>query len=513
MVFLIFPTQLFSNIKHLINWNNNNSNKNKIIYLIEEPRYFTDFAFHKLKLAYHRASMKKYYDFLKKKKFNIKYIDFEKVTKIFYLSLKSESDIISIISPGDFKLEKKLETIFGKKLVILDNINWLIKLDELEYVKNLIYKNSKYSHNEFYKYQRIKLDILIDSTNKPVGGKWSYDTLNRLSLPKEYKVPVTTSKKLSNKYVKEAINYVNKHWSNNYGSLDNFIYPIDTNSSLKWLDKFLKDRLGNFGPYQDAVKESEPFLFHSVISPMMNIGLLTDTQVVLKSYKYYLTHKKSISIESFEGFIRQVIGWRNYVYTIYMLEGPRLYESNYLKHQNQLNNKFWTGNTGIKPIDSIINKIVAYAYAHHIERLMYLGNFMLICMVDPKEVYKIFMEWTIDAYDWVMIPNVFGMSQYADKSMMTRPYFSSSNYINKMGSFKKDEITFEKKQSFFPNESWNVIWDALYYNFIDKHEKILRKNYAIAQQVKHWDNKSDEEKNQIKKIAKKYLSELFTKNL
>lgn len=183
-----------------------------------------------------------------------------------------------------------------------------------------------------------------------------------------------------------------------------------------------------------------------------------------------------------------------------MLDGAKLFESNHLKHQTELNDKFWTGKTSIKPVDSIINKFVTYAYAHHIERLMYLGNFMLICMVDPKEVYRIFMEWSIDAYEWVMIPNVFGMSQYADGgTMMTRPYFSSSNYINKMSSFKRDGL-------------WDVIWDALYYNFIDKHNKIFRKNYAIAQQVKHWDNKSDEEKKQIRKTAKNYLSQLFNKN-
>jgi deoxyribodipyrimidine photolyase-related protein len=497
MVFLIFPTQLFSDIKHLTNWINNNSKNNQIIYLIEEPIYFTDFNYHKLKLAYHRASMKKYFDFLKNKKLNVKYIDYFKVTKLFYSSIKSESNTISIIDPGDFKLKKKLETIFEKKLIILDNINWLININELEYIKKLIYTNSNYSHDKFYKYQRKKLDILIDSTNKPDGGKWSYDTHNRLALPKNHKVPITISKKLNNKYVKEAINYVNKNWSNNYGSLEHFIYPIDTNSSLKWLDKFLKERLCNFGPYEDAVNESEPFIYHSVLSPMMNIGILTDTQVVTKSYEYYLAHKKYISIESFEGFIRQVIGWRNYVYTVYMLEGPKLFESNNLKHKTKLNDKFWTGQTEIKPIDSIINKLVTYAYAHHIERLMYLGNFMLICMVDPKEVYRIFMEWTIDAYEWVMIPNIFGMSQYADGgTMMTRPYFSSSNYINKMSSYKRDG-------------EWDIIWDALYYNFINKHDKLLKNNYATAIQVKHWYNKTDKEKKSIKKIAKQYLTKLF----
>lgn len=487
MTFLIFPTQLYSDTSHL----------KSPIYLIEEPRYFNDFAFHKLKLAYHRASMKKYYDLLKKKKFNVKYIDCEKATS-FYKTIKSENEFINIFYPGDFPLQKKLENIFGKKLVILENINFLIKTNELEDIKKLIYKNTRYSHDEFYKYQRKKLSILIEKNDKPTGGKWSYDSENRLPLPSNIDVPDVVSKVKSDKYIKESIKYVNQNWSKNYGSLDHFIYPIDSKSSKLWLKKFLEERLSKFGAYEDAVSEAEPFVFHSVLSPMMNIGLLTDEEVVTISYEYYLDNKKSIPIESFEGFIRQVIGWRNYVYTLYILEGDKMRTSNQLKHNNKLNEKFWTGQTNMVPIDSIINKIVKYSYAHHIERLMYLGNFMLLCQVNPDEVYRIFMEWTIDAYDWVMVPNVYGMSQFATPIMMTRPYFSSSNYINKMSTFKVKK-----------NDNWSDTWDALYYNFIFKHKTLLKSNYAVARQVKHWDNKSELEQNIIKKKAKDYLDKLF----
>ena len=169
---------------------------------------------------------------------------------------------------------------------------------------------------------------------------------------------------------------------------------------------------------------------------------------------------------------------------------------NYLKHHNKLNDKFWTGQTGLEPVDTIIQKLVKYAYAHHIERLMYLGNFLLICLVDPKEVYRIFMEWSVDSYDWVMVPNVFGMSQYASPMMMTRPYFSSSNYIIKMSDYKKDG-------------NWDKIWDGLYYNFINKHQAIFKKNYAIAYQVKHWENKTDNEQKQLINIANGFLKKLF----
>ena len=176
-----------------------------------------------------------------------------------------------------------------------------------------------------------------------------------------------------------------------------------------------------------------------------------------------------------------------------------MFESNQLKHNNKINERWWNGTTDIKPIDSIIHKIIKYAYAHHIERLMYLGNFMLLCFIDPKDVYKIFMEWTIDAYDWVMVPNIFGMSQYSTSIMMTRPYFSSSNYINKMSTFKKSSL----------ENSWSDIWDALYYNFINKHQEIFKKNYAIAQQVKNWNNKTDSEQKIIIKKANDYIKSLL----
>jgi deoxyribodipyrimidine photolyase-related protein len=231
----------------------------------------------------------------------------------------------------------------------------------------------------------------------------------------------------------------------------------------------------------------------------MNIGIITDKQVVNISYKYYLSHSKTITIQSFEGFIRQVIGWRNYVYTIYLLEGNKMNKLNYLKHNNEITNKFykklWEGNTGIEPIDDIINKIINYSYAHHIERLMYLGNFLLLCQIKPEHVYNIFMEWTIDAYDWVMVPNIYGMSQFATTQMMTRPYFSSSNYILKMSTYKKAK--------------WCNIWDSLYYYFIFNNRDMLKKIYATAMQVKHWDNKSSKDKEEIIKLAKLYLKELL----
>jgi deoxyribodipyrimidine photolyase-related protein len=492
MIYLIFPCQLFSDIKHLKNAQH--------IYIIEEPRYFTDFAFHKLKLAYHRASMKTYYDKIKKKlkSCKINYIDYTDATNKFYTNLTKthQKSAIYYMDTADIILNAKLDRLI-KNIIRQDTLNFLIKPTEFPDIKKIIINptSNRYSHDKFYKYQRLKLNILLDKQNRPLNRKWTFDTENRLPLPKNH-VPVQISFIKPNKYIhkiiQEAKTYTEQNFPNNYGLLDNFIYPINSRQSLVWLVQFLKKRLLNFGSYQDAVSDQDMFVYHSVLSPMMNIGLLTDMQVLKISYEYYLANKAKISIQSYEGFIRQIIGWRNYVYLIYNLERENLYESNQLNHQNKINKNWWTASLNIPVLDFIINKIINYSYAHHIERLMYLGNFMLLCRIHPKEVYRIFMEWTIDAYDWVMVPNIFGMSQYASNIMMTRPYFSSSNYIRKMSTFTK-------------SGDWSDIWQALYYSFIGSNVILFKKNYAIAPQVNNWKAKSDKDKLAMKNISRKYI--------
>jgi deoxyribodipyrimidine photolyase-related protein len=483
MSLLIYPNQLFP-LKMI---NSIESLKFNKIFIIEEPRYFIDFKFHKLKLVYHRASMKKYYNELSKK-FNIVYIDFKNVTKDFYKKLND--DTTTYFNPIDHKLLTKLSKLLNKANMI-DNLNFLLTPDEIKENKDKFFHNNKYSHDNFYKFQRIKLDILMKN-NKPINNKWSFDTENRKALPNNIKEP-KLPKIRKDKYYKEAVEYVNKHFIKNYGNTDEWIYPIDTKTALKWLNHFLSKKLSNFGPYEDAVDTTKPFLFHSVLSPMMNIGILPDTLVVKISNDYYLKHKDSIPIASYEGFIRQVIGWRNYVYSLYLLE-PNMYNKNFLNHKKKINEKYWLAETNIKPIDDIIKNIVKYSYTHHIERLMYLGNWFLINQAHPKEVHRIFMEWTVDAYDWVMVPNIMGMSQFADGGkMMTRLYFSSSNYIDKMSIYKRKK-----------DETWWKYWDAIYYSFINKHQEMLSKNYATSRQVAHWKKKSAKEKEILLDFSKSY---------
>lgn len=483
-IYLIYPTQLFKDIKIL---------KNKYVYLIEDQVYFTDFKYHKLKLGYHRATMKYYEDYLKRNNIKVKYIDYKEADDNFYKLIGKNEKEIEIYEPYDDKLKKKITKNINK-LKINKSLNFLIDKDYLDKNKNLFYKNNSYNHKGYYKMERERLNILMNKDGSPKGGKWSYDMDNREKIPKEIKIPeILRLKNKGNVYIDEAREYVNKNFKNNYGSLENYIYPITHKDAINWLKYFCEKKFKLFGIYEDAETMRDPFLFHSVLTPIMNIGLLTDKEVL----KYIKKYEDKVPINSYEGFIRQIIGWRNYNLVIYIYESKKIRKMNFMNHKNRINDKImWSENTNIKPFDNIINKINQYAYAHHIERLMYLGNFLSLLQIHPDDVYKAFMCWTIDAYDWVMIGNVYCMSQHADGGiMMNKPYFSSSNYIINMSDYKKEE--------------WCKIWDSLYYNFINTHQIYLKKNYSWARHVSFWNKKTNNEKEVILNEGKLFMKKIF----
>ena len=482
----IFPIQLFQNIKYITTKN---------IYLIEEPIFFTNYNFHKMKIAYLRTTMKCYYDYLKKKlkNHNIKYINFYDVNDLFYKNINNKN--IYMLNPTEHLLTNKLIKIFKNRLIILPTQNFLLNDEDIEFLKTTMFKNS-YNHNTFYIYQRKKLNILFNSkNNKPDGNKWSFDEENRKKLPNKIDLPLM-SKIINNKYTKEGIDYVDKYFKNNYGEI-NFIYPITHKTSIEWLDNFLNNKLSNFGIYEDAISEQEIFIFHSVLSPMMNIGLLTDTIVINKTLDYYNNNKNKIKLQNIEGFIRQLIGWRNYIYAIYMIEKPVLDNIFKIKSNNKTYHKLWTGTTNIYPIDCIIkNKLIPYAYCHHTERLMVLANFMKFCEIDNGQIYRLFMEWTVDSTNWVMYANIYGMVLNIVK-IMKKNYIASSNYIFKMSNYKDINL-------------WSTTFNCLYYNYISKNIDILKSDYGLRFQLALWKKKTLEDKNKINNIAENYIILLNT---
>ena len=467
-IVLIFPTQLFKDIDLL---------QNKQVYLIEEPIYFTNYNYHKLKLAYHRATMKYYYDYLKKNKIKTEYYEFKNITYKFYQNLKINK--IYIYDPIEYELLDKLKKIYKDKLFIFPTINFLVYKD-IKLLKDTIFKDS-YLFNKFYIYYRKKYKILVKLDEKPIGDKWSFDKNNRKKIPKNTKLPILP-KIINNKYTEEATNYINKYFNNNYGEI-NFIYPITHQDSERWFNKFLKYKMDNFGEYEDATIENHPFLFHSVITPMLNIGLLTDKIIIKKVLK----HKSNI--QNIEGFIRQIF-WRNYMMTIYMIENPIIK----IKYEiSIIYDKLWNYKTNMYPIDSMIKTyILPYAYSHHITRLMYFGNFFKLCLLKNDIIYRLFMEVFIDAYSWVMYGNVYGMILNKIK-IMTKNYIASSNYIFKMSNFKNIN-------------NWKEIFDALYYNYINENYEELKSDYGLRYQLVYWKKKTN--KQEIINIANNYIKKL-----
>lgn len=472
---LILPNQLFE-IKHI-----NKIKPNKII-IIEDSLYFKDSKriknFNKLKLVLHRASMKYYYDYLKKNKYDVSYVNYTNK----YKSLKNKK--VTVFDPVDHMLVERLKKQI-KNLTILETPLFLLTNDQINGYKEKK-KSKNYFHSSFYQWQLKTLDI-------PYISK-SYDTQNRNPLKKTIKIPnkQESINDNSSKYVKEAIKYVNKNFKNNYGNTDNFYFPITHKTAIKWLNYFLKNKLANFGTYQDAICKDQPFMFHSLLSALINIGLLTPKYVLDKTIKFYEANKKKVKINNFEGFIRQLIGWREYMRMVYILDYKDLIKSNHFGNKNKLSKKWYQGKTKIDPIDVTIKRAFRYGYLHHIERLMVMMNFMILSKVNPHDIYKWFMEFSCDSYDWVMVGNVYGMGYFSTK-MMRKPYLSTSNYILKMSDYKKD--------------TWSKVWDALFYSFLFTNKKKLISGAAFYKNnLRHFEKKSKKDRDEILKIAKKYIS-------
>jgi deoxyribodipyrimidine photolyase-related protein len=490
---LIYPHQLY--------FENPVLKKDRKILLLEDPIFFNDckrnLRFHKQKLVLHRASMRCYFE-NKLAAYDSEYIEYQTIKEENnYLSFlkKCNCKKIHLVDPTDSRLEKKLEGIAEKlhvEIHLHQSPNFLTSKSE---IKKYYSGKKRFFHHYFYQWQRKRLNILVDSKGKPNHGKWSFDAENREKIPSSLQIPQPTQMG-ENKYCLEAKNYIQEQFADNPGSLEHFNYPISHQQAEKWWEVFLNQRLKNFGTYEDAILKNEKLLFHSLISPLLNIGLLDPkkllTDVLAKS------EEEQIPFNSLEGFIRQLIGWREYMRAVYLLIGDEQRNSNSFNHHQKLTADWYSGNTGIAPVDHCINKLKKYSYCHHIERLMILGNIMLLSEIDPKNVYQWFMELFIDAYDWVMVPNIYGMSQYADGGrIVTKPYISGSRYILKMSDFKKDE--------------WSKIWDGLFWNFIDNHKNRLKKEARMGLLVSNWQRQNKEKKKKHKQIAEKFIKEK-TKN-
>lgn len=428
MRFLILPNQLFDK-KYL---------DKSLHYIIWEcPHFFTAYNYNKKKLMLHRASMKYYYDYLKKHNYHVSYIEYNNILEqdesyLLYNPL-NKPDILGL--PKHYKIyDKPTPSLLLSPTLIT------------EYRK----KTKKFFFNAFYMWSKQKLNIIPKIK--------SQDKMNRSIIKNtpDIKQPFESQQKL-NKYIEESIKYVQKHFPNNYGNTDNFIFPITHKDANNWLTHFIKYKSESFGTYQDFIHKDNPYLYHSLLSPLINIGLLTPLDVI----KHL---NPSIPLNSYEGFIRQLF-WREYQYYCYIYYDYS--NKNYFNNNKKLTTEWYIGNTGIAPIDDAIKEGFNSGYLHHIRRLMVIGNYMNLCQIQPKEGFRWFMEFSCDSYEWVMYQNVYDMVFFVSGgATMRRPYISSSNYIIKMSNYKKDK--------------WCEVWNNKYKQFIIRNKnKLIKFRYYI----------------------------------
>lgn len=459
-----------------------------VVYLVEEPLILTHNPIHKQKLVLHKLSMDAYESTLSEAGHTVTRIKITEceTTKAVFKKLKNDGVTqMHTIDTTDYLLEQAIAESGIERIWHESPLFILEKEDAIER-----YQSSGRFMAKFYKKIRQDKNILLDGDG-PEGGKWSFDEDNRKKIPKGTALPEDIQV-YGNADTKAAEEWAESLLAEKYGEFSCWL-PYTHDGAKKYLLTFFKERFDNFGTYEDAMTTEGVRLWHSAISPLLNIGLLTPKEIIDAAISF--ANENDVPINSLEGFVRQIVGWREFIRASYESDGSKQRNSNFFNHTNKLPESFWTAETAILPIDHAVTTALKYGYTHHIERLMLLGNFMLLSKTHPDEAYRWFMGMYLDAYDWVMVPNIYGMSQFADGGIFaTKPYISGSNYI--------------KKMSDFPSGEWEEIWTSLYWNFIGEHRDFFNKNHRLSMMPKLLDKMSTEKKEVYQKKAEEYFTTL-----
>ncbi|TAG09448.1 MAG: cryptochrome/photolyase family protein [Verrucomicrobia bacterium] len=471
------------------------------VWLIEEPLFFGvdptwKFAMHAQKLLLHRASMKAFAEELEEDDHSVQFVDAVAMRSDDLLEkcLPDDVDHLHICEVADYLLERRIKRFTSRRNIAVTWYSSPNFLSPKPFLKDQLSSRKKLMMGTFYQAQRVRMGILVDDHGAPSGGRWSFDEENRKKLPSSHQVPPEPRSE-GNGFTQEAANYVRTHFPNCVGKMEGFRWPVTRSAAVAWFEKFLDERLENFGPYEDAISIKHASIYHACITPMLNIGLLDPHDLLER----ILARQERVPMNSLEGIIRQMIGWREFMHGIYQHRGVAQRTSNYWKFTRRMPKAFYDGSTGIAPVDRVIRQVLSDGYCHHIERLMILGNMMLLCRIVPDDVYQWFMEFFVDSYDWVMVPNVYGMSQFADGGIFaTKPYLSGSNYVLKMS----DE----------PRGEWCDIWDALFWTFIADHLQTFSKNPRMSMMAVTWSRMPEEKQQRHLSRAESFFNALDGEN-
>ncbi len=478
------------------------------VLICEFKESFSDINHHKKKIVYQLSTMRHFGGELDAQGFKINYLKLDNpdnqnsyTSEILKLIQKKDIDRVIVTEPSihaEMKSIQDWQKIIGRRVEIRKNDLFICDTDEF---KSWAEGRKELRLEFFYRMLRKKHDVLMDG-NLPEGGAWNFDKKNRKPLANKNSVPKKYACVIDDE-TQSVINLVNDEFSDHLGSTDDFIFAVTRKEALEALHRFIEERLICFGDYQDAMIAEDPWLFHSHLSMYLNNGLLKPKECIDLAEKAFYESKAPIN--SVEGFIRQILGWREYVRGLYWLKMPNYRSLNELAAEVSLPSFYWDAETKMNCLKISIENTRDNAYSHHIQRLMVLGNFALLSGIKPEEVNEWFLSVYTDAYEWVELPNVSGMALFADGGIMaSKPYASSGAYINRMSNYCK-ECHYDVKEKIGKKA---CPFNYLYWNFLDRNREKLSSNPRLGLAYRNLNNMSEDQLSAVNESAQIFFSVL-----
>lgn len=479
-----------------------------LIVMAEPHNEATHVPHHRQKIVMILSAMRHFAAELRDEGFHVEYFDYqEHPTSSFTEALKTalrKHDIkhVIITEPGEWRVKHEIDEWSDDLDISVD-----IRADDRFFAPLSVFEAFAKGRKElrmeyFYRRLRRETGILMETDGKPVGGRWNFDHDNRKSLPDEVTPPSPETFKPDD-ITRDLLTKVAGDFPDAVGDAQSFGWAVSRNDALSALDHFITHRLPHFGDYQDAMTVKSPTVYHALISPYINIGLLLPDEVCRAAEKAYYDSKAALN--AVEGFIRQILGWREYVRGLYWHLGPEYGTDNHFDARRSLPVFFWTGNVPMNCLKQAIGETLENAYAHHIQRLMVIGNFSLLAGLNPQEVCDWYLAVYIDAFEWVELPNTFGMALYADGGKMaSKPYAASGKYIDRMSDYCQG-CQYSPRKNTGPDA---CPFNALYWHFMDRNAKTLGKNPRLGMPYRNWARMKDDKKRDLIDQAEAFLDKL-----
>lgn len=482
-----------------------------VLYVLMEMRQETDYAVHHIqKVVGFFQAMRAFAEYLDDRDFNVLYLklDAERNTQKLPDNLKWILEETAATSfeyqlPDEYRLDEQLKEFCSDLAIesaVVDTEHFLTTREE---VGQFFDGKKDWVMEYFYRDMRKRHDWLMDG-KKPAGGQWNYDKENRKKLPKDHK-PVRH--RLFRKDVQDLVKMIEQAGVKTMGSIDaeHFVWPADRQDALHVLNHFIEQLLPNFGRYEDAMSTDDQAVYHSRLSFALNVKMIHPKEVIEKAIEHWRSNQNTITLAQIEGFVRQIAGWREFMRGIYWAKMPGFALGNHLRHQAELPEWYWTGDTKMNCLKHVIGQSLEQAWAHHIQRLMVAGNFALLAGVHPDAVDAWYLGVYIDAIEWVEITNTRGMSQYADGGLVgTKPYVSSANYIKKMSNYC-DSCYYSHTQK---TGDKACPFNSLYWHFYNRHRERLSNNPRIGMMYRVLDKMKSTERDAVLEQADKYLDKI-----